>query len=82
MHCYRKFFSSVRMCIEQLQQTTARVKLHWKHPVLFTVTFHKKQSQIFHIMSIFFRKFKLQCHALMWRDRSLNKRLGSNDSAA
>ncbi len=33
--------------------TTARVELHWKLPVLYIVTFEKKQSPIFRIMSIF-----------------------------
>ncbi len=38
--------------------TIARVELHWKLPVLCIVTFDKKQSLIFEIMSIFFRKFR------------------------
>ncbi len=38
--------------------TTARVEVHWKLPVLYIVTFDKKQSVIFQIMSIFFQEIQ------------------------
>ncbi len=34
------------------------MELHWKLPVLYTVTFDKKQSPIFQIMSIFFQEIQ------------------------
>ncbi len=38
--------------------TTARVELHGKLPVLYSVTLDKKQSLIFQMMSIFFQEIQ------------------------